>query len=498
MTGSIRLLLEEFLGLMREEGELDVFLPMLLSSMGHEIVYRAQKGPRQYGVDILSVGKDVDGGPAKLFMWLVKRGNLGRDDWDTNKQSIRQSINDVGDTYLDTHVAPQHALLPRKLVILTNGDFAAALTLTLTTYLKSWSQQKGVETEQVNGSTLASWAEKFLLDEHLLPPESRTLLRRMLVNVGSPELSLTFGRELISEYVKSASTLGATKGQSRKRLLVGLRGVRTALAVLYQWGANEENLLAPYRLAEFALLAVWSEFHARILENDQDVQREFTALVEQWCSVAHAYHQRLQPYYFVEDSLAMVRRDALLVGDTVFTELGRLGVQVVYWGAVAAVEPKAITPAEHYADLLLALLKSHSCSGLPPYDRHAVDVHVALLALLAVNRRKEAKDWLGTMAIRLMHATKSREYWPLVARFEDAVSVRAGEAEHIEEFMPTTTLVPVLLTWASVLGRQDVYNFLRRKSSPQQLEQPPTSGTQMLALTHCWPRRRNCLSTASQ
>lgn len=463
MNISIRLLLEEFLGLMREEGELDAFMPLLLSAMGHEIVYRAQKGPRQYGVDILTVGRDTEGGRTKLFLWLVKRGHLGRDAWDTTKQSLRQSIDDVGDTYLDTHIAPQHAALPRKLVILTNGDFAAALSLTLATYLKKWSQREGVETALVNGSTLAGWTERFLLDEHLLPQDSRTLLRRMLVNVGAPELSLSFGRELISQYVQSASGSAPTKGQSLKRLLVGLRGVRTALAVLYQWGANEENLLAPYRLTEYALLAVWSQFHERIVAGDKDVQREFAALLEHWCSVALAYHRRLEPYYYVQDSLALPRRDALLVGDTVFSELGRLGLQVVYWGAVAMVDPAAVAAVNHYSKMLRALLRTHGSSGSPPYDRHSADVHVALLALLVINERKEAEAWVERMAIRLMHAAQWREYWPLVASFEDALSVRAGEAEHPEEFMPTTTLVPVLLTWAAAFGRADLYAFLRDK-----------------------------------
>lgn len=142
MTPSLRLLLEDFLGLMREEGELDVFLPLLLSAMGHELVYRAQKGPRQYGVDISSVGKDEDG-KKKLFLWLVKRGNIGRRDWDSGEQSIRQSMEDVGDTYLTSHIAPQHSKLPRKLVVLTNGDFNAALNLTMSSYLKAWSKVCG-------------------------------------------------------------------------------------------------------------------------------------------------------------------------------------------------------------------------------------------------------------------------------------------------------------------------------------------------------------------
>ncbi len=150
MTDSLRLLLEDFLGLMREEGELDVFLPLLMSAMGHEVVYRPQKGPRQYGVDIASVGPDSDG-QTKLFLWLVKCGDIGRSDWDTGPQSVRQSINDVGDIYLRSHIAPEHKTLKRKLLIVTNGDFSANLNETIAAFLEDWSRRKKVATEQVNG-----------------------------------------------------------------------------------------------------------------------------------------------------------------------------------------------------------------------------------------------------------------------------------------------------------------------------------------------------------
>lgn len=467
MTTSIRLLLEEFLGLMREEGELDVFLPLLLSAMGHEIVYRAQKGPRQYGVDILSVGPEPGGGRKKLFIWLVKCGNLGRSAWSTTNQSIRQSIEDVGDVYLRSHVAPQHRRLPKKLMVVTNGEFEAVLAETIAAYLERWAKQHSTETQTVNGSALAAWAEMFLLDEHLLPANSRATLRRMLVNVAAPELSVSYGRELVSEYLKSAKKPAPTLRQAQKRLLVALRGVRTALAVLHQWGANEENLTAPYRLSEFAVLAVWSEFHEPLLADDADVGREFRALLEQWSSVALAYHQRLSSYYMVKDAFAIAQREALLVSQTTFSELGRLGLQVVYWGLVSAQEPAAEKVAHYYADMLVSLLGSHGCSGTPAFDRHASDTHVALVALMIANRREPAVEWVRRMGVRLGYAANRCQYWPLVATFEDALSIRAGEAEDLSEFISTSTLVPVLLTWSVVLNQGDIYEFVTRKVLPK-------------------------------
>lgn len=462
MTTSLRLLLEDFLGLMREEGELDAYLPLLLSAMGHEIIYRAQKGTRQYGVDISSVGKDEDG-RKKLFLWLVKCGDINRQDWDTGPQAIRQSVNDVGDTYLPTHVAAQHARLPKKLVVLTNGDFNAALNLTISSFLETWSRRSGVEAERVNGSTLAEWTERYLLDEHVLPPSNRVLFRRMLANVGSPELCVSVGRTLLRDLVASATGPAKSRAARKKRRLTALRGIRTALNVLQVWAQSERNRLAPYRLAEFALLCVWAGLHDVMAQGDRDVAQEFAKLQVQMLGIAEAYHEQVQPYYITQDAFAHVLPDSLLVADVVFQELGRLSLQGCIWSAYAAQgDIEVARPlADVYVNRVLALLGSHQCARSPSYDHHSVDIDAVLLLLLISGRRDEAKQWLRELSERLVHAARRPRYWPISAPFDDVLLIRHGQLEAGEEFMSTSTVVPMLLLWAAVLDVGDVYSSIR-------------------------------------
>jgi hypothetical protein len=468
MSSSLRLLLEDFLSLMREEGELDVFLPLLLSAMGHEIVYRAQKGTRQYGVDISSVGKDDDG-KKKLFLWLVKCGDIGRRDWNSGDQSIRPSIDDVGDTYLSSHVAPQHAKLPKKLVVLTNGDFNAAINLTIAQYLATWTDRHGVEALTVNGSTLAAWTERYLLDEHVLPAENRALLRRMLANVGTPELSITVGRTLIQDLVNAATEPATSAPAKRKRQLASLRGIRTSLSVLQAWAHNERNLLAPYRLSEFAVLCVWAGLHEDVLAGSRDVAREFAELLLQMAAIAETYHERMQPYYVTQNAFAHVLPDSLIVTDTVFSELGRLGLQGCIW-ACHAVQGGGLLAeglAGVYVNRVLALLKSHSCSESPCFDYHSGDVHSAMLLLLIGGRLVEAREWLGNLVGRLVQVARVPKHWPVTAPFEDLLAIRRGYEAPSPEFRSTTTLVPILLLWAAALGMSDVYAYARRELLPE-------------------------------
>lgn len=474
MSSSLRLLLEDFLSLMREEGELDVYLPLLLSAMGHEIVFRAQKGTRQYGVDISSVGKDEDG-KRKLYLWLVKCGDIGRSDWNSGDQAIRPSIDDVGDTYLPSHVAPQHQRLPKKLVVLTNGDFNAAISLTISQYLNTWTERYRAEAATVNGSTLAAWTERYLLDEHVLPSENRVLLRRMLANVSTPELSIAVGRSLIQDLVNAAKVPARSAAATKKRQLGALRGIRTALSVLQIWAQNERNLLAPYRLAEFAVLCVWSGLHSEMLSGNRHVAHEFAELLFQTAAIAETYHERLQPYYVTQDAFAHALPDSLIVTDTVFSELGRLGLQGLIWachavqGGGVVAEGQAIV----YVNRVAALLKSHSCSQSPCYDYHSIDIHCAMLLLLVAGRRAEAADWLDNLIGRLSQVATVPKHWPMTAPFEDLLAIKHDHEFPSPEFRSTSTLVPILLLWVAVLGKADAFAFFRSQILPQLKETTP-------------------------
>jgi len=471
MTTSLRLLLEDYLSLMREEGELDVFLPLLMAAMGHQVVYRPKKGPRQYGVDVASVGIDSDG-KKKLFMWLIKRGDLGRNEWEGGPQKVRESINEVSDVYIRNFIAPEHKQLSRKLLIVTNGDFLATINQNLASYLTVWCRRNKVAAEQVNGSKLASWTEEHLLNEYVLPSEERGLLRRMLANVKSPELCLSVGRQLIDQLVAVKSIKGKSANAIAKANSTSLRGVATALNVLFVWGQHEENLLGPYLVAEYAILATWARYHGDLSTNTHGMRigGELGVILAQLASISNAYHSKLDAHYRVQDSFAYAFRASELVSKAVFEELGRLGAIGCFWAHGSAITAEDETQGFYsamavlYADRIQALLNSHSCSEMPVFDHHSVHIHAALTVLLAANRKECAKEWLHKMCHRLAYAFVNSRFFPTRATFDDVLQVRHGHMDFDEEQLSTSTLIPILLTWFAALGMPEAYKFLREKA----------------------------------
>jgi hypothetical protein len=466
VISGIRLLLESFLGLMREEGELDAFLPILLSGMGHEIVYAAQKGPRQYGVDITSTGRDVDG-KRKLFLWLIKCGKIGRSEWNVGNQAVKQSIDDV-ETYIRSHRLPQHMRLPIKLVVITNGDYTANIAETAAAYLESWCKRNRAESELVNGSALAAWTEKYLFDENIMPAEAKALLRRALANMNAPELAIDAGRALIEQLLRHADAPAKTANALRKQRMGALRAVRTALSVLQYWGRAEGNLSVPYRVAEFAVLRTWAQYHAEFLLKNKEISQEFTEILLHLTNCAVEYHHKLHPYYLVQNALATRHPENLLVCDVVFSDLGRLGLIGLIFAYLCSQEPSlGLAPFfTAFLDWTEALLTSHPVSSSPCWDYHSTGIHCALLLLCVGGRHAVARKWVERIVLRLGDVAHRHTHWPLTCSFEEALAIRHGVEDVSPEFMQTTTILPIMLLWTAALGIDDAYRFLLEKVIP--------------------------------
>lgn len=465
MNDALQLLVADYLGLMRESGELDAFMPLLISAMGHQVLHTAQKGVEEQGVDMASVGKDEDG-RQKLFMWVLKRGVIGRAEWNVGPQSVRQSLEDLVDVYVPANIAPEHKKLPLKAMVVTNGSFSSNIRQRMTGFFASYTQRYGIEVVSINGSQLAAWTVDHLLDEHILPPERRALFRRMLANVSQPELCINVGRQLIDALVSELPIVDGSKGSQKKRSLQALRGVRASLSALTLRGAAEENLLAPYRLSEYAVLAVWSKLHGELASPSSANAVEFARMLSETMSVATRYHERLDSFYKTQDAFAFVLPHNLFLSKRIFEEAGRLGLQGCFWAWHSVASGQSLGLHWAYAHKLTCLLQTHSGLQFPAFDHQATDIHHGLLLLTITGYLDEAKSWVRSLCQRLSVARAKRDLWPTVQTLDQQLQVRFDFEEPTDDSTAFSTLIPILLLWTAVLELDEGYRFLRKEVIP--------------------------------
>lgn len=109
----MKIILKEYLASLKERGDLDkAVLPNLLSEIALRVLNTPMIGTRQNGVDIAAVGKiKGEDKQSYLYLFVIKAGNVRRNDWDGGAQAVRAELNEAREVYLRSNVSKEHAEL---------------------------------------------------------------------------------------------------------------------------------------------------------------------------------------------------------------------------------------------------------------------------------------------------------------------------------------------------------------------------------------------------
>lgn len=455
----MRIILREYLGMLRESGEFDALLPDLLREMQFVPLSAPQQGVRQAGVDLAAVGND-ENGRRNLWLFVLKRGDLGRKDWDTLPQSIHPSLNEILDVYLRNNVAPEHKGLPVRIVVATTGDFKQEIQQNLVGYADR-IKREGLVLETWNGDRVAELMEQYLLTENVLPGSARSQLRRALALVGEPDYDLQHYYALLREMLDwaAANPDGVAK-QVRARVR-SLATVHLALGILCRWASADGNLRNALLAAERTVLWSWDAVRKAGSADDKDVFDAYVRLVHTYLEVSIEYFNKVQGHLYVKNAIARYHRESALLTERVFEEIGNvgsIGLSHFLFGVVTQ-DKHLLEGANAVAESLNALVESHPISGSPCYDNQCIDISLALLLLCFTGRREIAKTWLNQLASRLIYAYRIGKWFPIATdSFDDLVAFEIERNEvDLQKLKETSWMVPTVAQWCAVLGADEAY-----------------------------------------
>ena len=245
----MKLMLRQYLADLRERDELDAILPALLSETGFNVISEPRRGTRQNGVDVAAVGPDEDdGGRRKVFLFVLKAGDIGRRDWDGGPQSIRPSLNEIQDTYLRNRIPEQFQRLPIAVCLCMGGVLREEVQAQWTGYVEGETRE-GLCFRMWNGDKLAELLVTGVLRGELLTPDVQSDFEKSVAMVDHPEVAYRFFRRVTSQLLDG--TVEDPRGATR------LRQMYVALWVLFVWARAAENLEAAFRVSEYALIRMW-------------------------------------------------------------------------------------------------------------------------------------------------------------------------------------------------------------------------------------------------
>ncbi|SOZ64371.1 conserved hypothetical protein [Cupriavidus taiwanensis] len=462
----MKLLIRDYLASLRERDELDAVLPDLLSELGFHVFSRPQRGTVQHGVDIAAVGVDDDG-ERKVFLFSVKQGDLTRQDWDGSPQALRSSLNAIQDVYIRHRIPTRYNDLKIVICLTFGGDIQEQVRDFVEGYIADHTTER-LSFDEWNGDKIAALLLQGILREEILPKPLRSRFQKTVAMADEPEVAYDHFRRL-------AQALRASGSTSIKARLRAARQLYICVWILFVWARDADNLEAPYRASELALLSGWELLRPAIDSRAKDAKALNVVVMQMirlHLTIAGEFLvTKIAPHASVLHGISRCfgAPNALDVNLALFEVLGRIGLTGLWahWlsGRPTCPDPQALlAQSEALTGIGLHLIRNNPTLFLPIADRQATDIALFLQLWLTTQRdAREVSDWLEEMAVRLNFTVRTRGLYPTCATDYGDLVEHPGDvddAAYFEEATAGSTLIPLLVMWLRALGKSEAVRAL--------------------------------------
>ncbi|MDP2097583.1 MAG: hypothetical protein U1D70_01920 [Methylobacter sp.] len=467
----MKLVIAEYLRTLKERDELDRLLPDLLVEMGYVPVARPQTGNRQYGVDIAARGKNSDTGTDELLLLVVKQGDIGRTEWSSGNQAVRQSIDEIFDVYLKCHLEPQDQSRSIRIVVATSGELKQTVQANWSGFVTD--NQAKAHIEFWGADAIATLIEKHLLDEHIFHDEDRRDLRRALALSGDSEYDR---RDLHRLFMRTLDLNNEgqliNKPKTGKALLKALRIVNLSAQAFAHWtlrddGDTRQGLFA----VERAMLWTWHRIQLADEKTRKDaIAGPFNMIWWGYYRFAAQYFERVQSHCFVENSLTRYASNGVESSLIAFEQIGILASIALFLGfhPVATEDEKNYwsSNANVVADALEAWLQNNGVSSSPCLDRHSQDITLAMFALIGMGRVDAAKEWMRKLFRNVDYAYKAKKFVPVDTDSLDDLVEKGGwlGGQATDRMMEMSWMLATIAGWSVILGMDELYEVLAKNA----------------------------------
>lgn len=460
---SINLVLSNYLAGLRERNELDALLPELLQAMGHSVLSRPQIGVNQAGVDVVSTCQN-DEGNTVVYLFVIKFGDVGRDGFFGAKTSVDSSIRQASNTFIRQRLFDGHQSCEKRIILVSNGFLRQEAQDDFAALSKEIGERELQELDFWGCDQLTPLIEKYIFDESLLLAQGRTDLRAALATLEETDASV---RKFIS-FVDSCmggppSDVSGSVTTQKKHFLRRWAAAAMGWAVLLVWCDLEKNKKPGVLGGEYLLLRLWADAVRVGLSQDKDVQGRLAILVNLQTDALLRYHFKLAPHLTHRREVIGYRREHVFYADAVFEELGRMALTLLLLQHTADVAEQRT----YLRQQLVLFANEHTVCRLPVLDGQSIDLSLTLLALIGEQDTESATALLRSTIEYFLLAVNHEQWLPIDSDLiEDAIAVQEGDVE-AREFFQTSTLFPMLGTFAAFLGDSESLTKLTTALAPK-------------------------------
>jgi hypothetical protein len=290
-----------------------------------------------------------------------------------------------------------------------------------------------------------------VLKQELLDPDHRSHFQKAVALVSEPEESYRNFRSLLDALTKDLDPGPAGTTRLRQMLI--------CLWILVSSGFDADNLDAPYRACELALLHAWDAYR-RCPEQSKARRAERLEILDHvrslYLSVGHEFLvEKVGPHASRLHALsASVRsRSALDVTLSLFEMLGRMTLLGHWHHAIACrseggAQTDRLSKRDELLDLAIETINNNPALLAPMRDDHHIEIGMLLLLAQVSGRLENVDGYLREVASRMAYGYVRRSHW--VTYFQDYRRLARHPLDKSDAYFRRSTLGSVLVPFVRV------------------------------------------------
>ena len=470
-------IVKEYLRNLAERDQLEVVLCRLLSNMGLSLISEPGRGTTQKGVDILARGKVNSDSEDKLYILTVKSGNLTRSNWSGGDQKVRESLQQIIDSYIPHRLTPDELSLPKLICVCFGGDVdehAKEDEAGFEELEKARLESEHAKIELWNGDKIAQLVCEYLISPDLIVGEGRKFLVKAIAMAEEPETATNAFKSYLMD------CLVCNCDNVKLAVIVRtLRQVSMALELLHNYCIQARNLDASYRAAEFAVMLSWRylcSYNEKLGQRRNDALECFNEIWLQYLSIAEEYINKIAPFLQARYQLMLACRPNTEIDGNkrVFDLIGRLvslGESVLSYYHVLFKSESKISDDDtepfkvllrKIRDCLVSLIKNNPTAEVPLEDSYSFEIGAAACFLTQMGQGEFVKGWVNAIQLSAMHNLRFKRGFPYHGLPYLDVIARASSSysSDDESAIPkSSTVYPMLMLIASANGWAEIYEI---------------------------------------
>jgi hypothetical protein len=463
----------EYLESLKEDGELDRLLPILLRVMGFRIIRtpKEAKGQNQQGKDIVAEGTDNNGVKHRYFFEV--KGHADKDITEASfskPDGIADSLfSAIYVDYTDLGI-PNFNNLPKKVVLVHNGFVKANATDLLNGFVRKHLKDPDNEFERWGIYELTDLFGKYLFSEYLLTDDRNLrLFKKTLAMIDQPEYDMRDYKMLVDNLLERKLREGS---RSLAKMFSTLNLVSL---IVWHYSAENDNLLPAIDGVAYTVLKTWEWVLKHNLVKKRAVVREFLKSVSLQRDLLKTYFDKTLPVAMLQDGLFSESGGPFEEVGYPLRAMDYVGWLVYYFeleqvglGMDSGLEEAQLKDIQLHQKNILRAVIDHNVGAITPLlDRHSRPFTLVALFFLRskVFLQSEAvwlRDYLIKIYNKIVHINSFKWRLPELNDNIAALLEYVASGERPDDYCDKSSMLLLLLVELMVvINDEPTYNDIR-------------------------------------